>query len=105
MYDISFFTYTGPKDFSRVFKYDEEFVVYQTGSDWHNPANVVLSGVHKGQLVWANKVPEPVKWLSNGKIIEANHPFEVCMGRPQFCRATLYGLDATPYAEGFMRIN
>lgn len=105
IYDISFFTYPGPKDFSQVFQFDEEFVAYKTGSDWHDPANVVLRGVHKGQLVWANKVPEPVKWQSNGKITEANPPFEICMGRPQFCRGTLFGLDAVPYATGIMRIN
>lgn len=100
-YSISFFSYPS----KAKPQFEEEFVIYKLGTDWENPENVVMKGSHKGRVVNAKNDTDQGIWLSNGIITEANPPFEMCLGRTQHIKGSIYGLDAIPNAEGFMRIN
>ena len=101
IYDISFFSFPSKAEP----QFEEEFIIYKLGTDWENPENIVMKGSHKGRVIVANNDTEQGIWLSNGIITEANPPFEICMGRTQHIKGSIYGLDAIPYAEGIMRIN
>lgn len=107
VYNIAYFTYTPPKENAQAYLFDEDFIIYQLGTNWKNPENVVLRGSHKGLLVFANKDPEPIKVTkANGKITEANAPFEMCLGRPYHGSGTAFFEDgAPPYFEGLLWIN
>jgi hypothetical protein len=77
-FSIAFFTYTPPRDFSQVYPFDEDFIIYKLGTDWTIPGNIYLKGSHKGLL---KLVKFPVEFLANGKITEAYFPLAFCMGR------------------------
>jgi len=105
-YSISFFTLTPPQDRSQVYLFDEDFIIYELGTDWRLPENIVLKGSTKGRLVFANKVPDPIKFESNGKITEASAPFEKCANRPVHIKGTIFSSQSgPPTAVGVMRIN
>jgi hypothetical protein len=104
-YSIAFFTFP-PRDRSQVVIFDEDFIIYELGTDWSIPGNVVLKGSTKGTLVYANKLPDPAKYQSNGVITEANGPFEMCADRPVHIKGTVfYSQSGPPTAVGVIRIN
>lgn len=105
-YSIALFTLTPPRDYSQVYLFDEEFIIYESGTNWQDPDNVVLKGSHKGRLVYANKVPQPIKFSGNGMITVAKTPFEQCLGRTYHFKGTVFfASQAPPYAKGVLRIN
>lgn len=104
-YSIAFFTLTPPRDYSQVYPFDEDFIIYKLDTDWNDPENVVLKGSHKGLLVFANKLPEPVSLKANGKITDAFAPLVMCMERTVHSRGTVF-FTTNPYTcMAVMRIN
>lgn len=107
IYNIAFFTLTPPpENFEGVYLFNEDFIIYELGTDWNLPENVVLKGSHKGQLVFANTFPESVKLNANGKITEAYAPFEMCLDRTFHAKGTVsFTSLPAPTALLVMRIN
>ena len=64
-----------PRDYSQVSPFEEYFYIMDGN-------NVVLAGPDAGVTVLANKLPEPTKYVMNGKIEVANEPLADWLGRP-----------------------
>ena len=60
---------------------------------------------HKGLLVFANNLPEPISYKANGKITNAFVPFEMCMERIVHSRGTVFFATNPFTCVGVMRIN
>ena len=82
VYGLTFISHdeAEPKNYSQAEHFVEDLIIYQLGTDWTNPENVYMVGQNAGVVTYANKLPEPVNFLSNGKIVEAYGPFEQYMG-------------------------
>jgi hypothetical protein len=85
-FSIAFFTYTPPRDFSQVYPFEEDFIIYELGTNWAEPENIYLKGSHKGLL---KLVKSPVEFLVNGKITEAYFSLAFCMGRTYHSTGTV----------------
>ena len=68
------------RDYSQINPFYETWVIYYLGSDYNDPANVLMRGWNKGIVTFANKVPEPVKFHANGRVTEAYGPLEAWEG-------------------------
>jgi hypothetical protein len=99
-FSIAFFTYTPPRDYSQVYPFDEDFIIYKLGTNWTKPENIYLKGSHKGLLKFAKT---PIEFMVNGKITEAYFSLAFCMGRPYHSKGTVDISNGTCFAE--IRIN
>ncbi len=79
-YGITYISHDAPRGYSQASPFYEDIIIYELGSDWTNPANVRMKGWNAGVVTYANKDPEPVKVVSNGKIEEAYGPLEMWQG-------------------------
>ncbi len=80
LYSITFISYDAPRDYSQASPFKEDIIIYELGTDWTNPANVYMRETHSGVMTLANKVPDPTKFVANGKIEEAYGPLEMWQG-------------------------
>ena len=90
-FSIAFFTYTPPRDFSNVYPFEEDFIIYK-GTTWDDPnSTIYLKGSHKGLLKRFPKMAgtELIDFLANGKISEAYDELAFCMGRPYHSKGTV----------------
>ena len=109
-YGLTFISHGAPRDYSQASPFYEDFIIYEYNTDWTIPANVYMKGWNAGVVTYANKIPDPVKFLANGKITEAYGPFEMWQGRNVHIKGeVVWNLAATPlepdYAESTFRIN
>lgn len=65
-----------PRDYSQASPFEEYFYIIDGNS------NIVLAGPDAGVTVLANKLPDPTKYVMNGRIEIANDPFADWLGRP-----------------------
>jgi|GEM_PF-3422016 len=102
VYSIAFFS----EPSKAAPQFEEEFIVYEMGTDWSVPENVVLKAYHKGRLPQPNSENAPVKAIANGKITEASAPFENCLGRTEHSIANVFFEPGPlPTCTGIVRIN
>ena len=80
-YSLTYFSHDAPREYSQASPFYENFIIYELGSDMNKPENVYLKGWNAGVVAYANKAPDPVKFLANGKIEEAYGPLEMWQGR------------------------
>ena len=99
-FSIAFFTYTPPRDFSQVYPFEEDFIIYKLGTDWKETENIYLKGSHKGLLKLAKT---PIEFIANGKITEAYFSLAFCMGRTYHSKGTVDFSSGTCFLE--IRIN
>jgi hypothetical protein len=99
-FSIAFFTYTPPRDFSQVYPFEEDFIIYELGTNWAEPENIYLKGSHKGLLKLKKS---PIEFLANGKITEAFFSLAFCMGRTYHSKGTVDFSSGTCVLE--IRIN
>ncbi|MGB8491118.1 MAG: hypothetical protein WCE64_08665 [Bacteroidales bacterium] len=85
-FSIAFFTYTPPRDFSQVYPFEEDFIIYELGTNWIEPGNIYLKGSHHGLLKLAKT---PIEFMANGKITEAYFSLAFCMGRTYHSTGTV----------------
>lgn len=89
--------------------FEEEFVIYELGSDWTEPENVYMRGWEKGVVTLANSIPDPSRFHANGKITFATGPFEGWAGCTVHLRGLVYwttdGSGLPARAVGMIRIN
>lgn len=85
-FNIAFFTYTPPRDFSQVYPFEEDFIIYKLGTNWTDPKNIYLKGSHKGLLKLRKS---PIEFLANGKITEAYFSLAFCKGRTYHSKGTV----------------
>ena len=107
-FGITFFSLTEPRAFSQASTFKEEWVVYYENTDYTDPANVVLRGWSKGVVTYANKAPEPVNFLENGKVTEAYGELEAWEGCNWHGKGLVYFTDIPGLPEkasGTVRIN
>jgi len=76
-YGIYFISHESSKDYSQSYPFTEDFIIH----DLNDVEMVYAKGLLSGLVVYANKVPEPVMFHTNGKIDEACGPFEMWEGR------------------------
>lgn len=107
VYGLTFISHTAPRDYSQASPFSEDFIIYELGTDWQDPANVLMKGTNAGVVVLANKVPEPVKVIDNGEITEAYGIFSEWDGRQLHFSGMVYWLapGLPDYCDGVMRIN
>jgi len=107
IYGLTFISHGPPRDFSQASPFMEDFIIYELGTDWTIPENVYIRGWNDGVVVYANKDPEPVKFLANGKIEEAYGPLEMWQGRTVHIRGLVSWMpEGYPEAaRGTLRIN
>lgn len=77
-YGIYFLSYGEPRAYSQASPFYEDFVIHEVG----NEENVYLKAWSHGVVTYANKMPDPVNVISNGKITEAYGPFAGWQDRP-----------------------
>ena len=99
-FSIAFFTYTPPRDFSQVYPFEEDFIIYKLGTNWTEQENIYLKGSHKGLLKLAKP---PIEIIANGKITEAYSLLAFCMGRTYHVKGTVDFSNGTCVVE--IRIN
>ena len=75
VFSVSFVPYGPPRTYSQANVFEEDFFVHYLDSDFSNPENVVMAGNVKGTHTLANQIPDPTKFITNGKVIEACGPF------------------------------
>ena len=85
-YGIYFLSYDAPRDYSQASPFYEDFVIHEVGDE----ANVYVKGWNAGVVTYANKMPEPVNFLANGKITEAYGPFVEWQGCNVHGRGLVY---------------
>jgi hypothetical protein len=76
-YGITFISHGQPRDYSQASPFKEDFIIYELG----NPTNVYAEGWEAGVGSHANRAPETMKFVSNGKIEKAYGPLEMWEGR------------------------
>jgi hypothetical protein len=106
-YGLTFISLGKMRQYSQARPFEEEVIIYELGTDWTNPANVYLRGLHTGMMTLANKMPDPVKFRANGKINEACGPFELWQGRNYHIDGvvTYVAVGQPEGADGTFRIN
>jgi len=85
-FNIAFFTYSPPRDYSQVYPFEEDFIIYKLGTNWTDPENIYLKGSHKGLL---KLIKSPIEFLANGKITEAYFSLAFCKGRTYHSKGTV----------------
>jgi hypothetical protein len=108
VFGLTFISHEPPRDYSQASPFYEDFIIYEQGTNGEIPENVLIKGWNKGVVTFANKVPEDVNFLANGKITEAYGPFVLWDG----CNSHLKGLVSYPpegglpeRAVGVLRLN
>ena len=76
-YGIYFLSYGEPRDYSQASPFYEEYVIHEDG----NEENIYMKGWNSGVVTYANKMPDPVNVVANGKITEAYGPFAAWQDR------------------------
>jgi len=76
VYGITYETLSDPRGYSSASPFIEDWVVYELGQ----PGTVYMRGSNHGVSNLAN-IPDPTRFVGNGKITEANAPFEELLGR------------------------
>jgi hypothetical protein len=106
-YALTFISLGPLRDFSQALLFEEDFVIYQLGTDWQDPANVVMRGWNDGVLTLANKAPDPTKFHANGKITSASEPLDLWDGCNFHIKGLVYWTDFGPpeRTSGIIRIN
>ena len=102
-YGITYETLSDPRGYSSASPFIESFVVYELG----NTENVFMRGLNHGVSNLAHR-PDPTPFVGNGKITEANAPFEDLLGRNIHEQGLIYWEDdgSLPVrAEFTLRIN
>jgi hypothetical protein len=81
-YKITFISLgDGPRDFSQASPFAEDIVIYDMNASWPpSEAEIYLTASCKGVVTYANKIPEPSKFLENGVVTGAFGPLEDWMG-------------------------
>lgn len=108
LFSMTFISHGEPRDFSQASPFFEEFVIYELGTDWTVPENVVLKGWNKGVVTYANKLPEPVMFHANGKITEAYPPLDAWIDCNFHVKGMVYFDEASGLPDralGKVRIN
>jgi hypothetical protein len=111
VYGLVFISHGAPTVRGQSSHFSEEYIVYELGKDYKNPDNYLLYGHNAGIVVNANRVPDPVKFLSNGKVEVAREPFTEWLGRSVHIRGLVYwtfdaqGLPMPEEAVGTFRLN
>lgn len=109
IYALTFISLDGPSrpPFAQSSPYEEDFVIYELGTDWTDPANVFMKGHNEGVVTFANKPPDPVKFHANGVIEEAYGSFADWQGRRMHIKGLVYWVTVglPERAEGTLRIN
>ncbi len=108
LYGMRFFSLSAPRDYSQASPFEEDFIIYELG----NPTNVYAEGWEAGVASHANRAPDPMKFVTNGKIEKAYGPLEMWEGRnvhisgivENWVDHPIYGL-IPEYATSTMRIN
>jgi hypothetical protein len=89
-YGLTFISYGPPRDYSQASPFEEDFIIYKLDGDWKIPENVYIKGSNTGVVTYANKAPEPVNFLANGKIEEAYGLFEMWKDRKIHIRGHVF---------------
>lgn len=89
-YSITFIPHGPPRDYSQANVFEEDMIIYYKDSDWTNPENIVMTGFVKGTHTLANRPPDPTKFISNGKVLQAYGPLEMWKGRKIHSQGTFY---------------
>lgn len=92
VFGLTFFSTGPPRFYSQASPFYETWVIYYEDKDYNDPANVVMRGWNKGVVTYANKVPEPVNYLANGKVTEAYGPLEEWEGCNWHIKGLVYWL-------------
>ncbi len=92
LYNITFISYGAPRGYSQASPFEEDFIIY-LGTDWTIPENVYMRGYNAGVVTYANKDPDPVKFLANGKVEEAYGPLEMWQGCNMHSRGVVTWID------------
>ena len=107
-YGIYFLSYGQPRGYSQASPFYEDFVIHENG----NEGNVYVKGWNAGVVTYANKMPDPVNVVANGKITEAYGPFVEWQGCNVHGRGLVYwafdnGIPTglPEWAETTLRIN
>ncbi|GEM_PF-5295988 len=81
-YKITFISLgDGPRDFSQASPFKEDIVIYDMNATWPpSESETYLTASCKGVVTYANKLPEPSKFLENGMVTGAYGPLENWMG-------------------------
>jgi hypothetical protein len=108
IYGLTFISYDAPRDYSQASPFEEDFIIYEFGTDWTIPANVYLTGWDNGVVTKANRPPDPCKFVANGEVEIANSPFEMWLGRKVHISGIVYWHPTSglpDYATSTFRIN
>jgi hypothetical protein len=107
IYGLVFNSHGFPTVRGKSSHFEEEFIIFQFGTDYTDPNNYYLKGSNAGIVANENKPPDPVKFLSNGTVEIANYPFEGWLGRSVHIRGVVNWLpNGDPEeAVGTLRIN
>ena len=113
IYSLTFVSYDAPRAYSQASPFYEDFYIYELGTDWTIPENVILKGWNAGVVTYANNPPDPCNFLANGKVEEAYGDFAEWEDRNVHIRGTVFwnpiphpDLGLLPdHAEATFRIN
>jgi hypothetical protein len=106
-FGITFISLGALRDYSQARPFEEDFVIYQLGSNWDIPEDVVMKGWNAGVVTLANKAPDPTKFHANGKIEEAFESLEMWDGCNFHIKGLVYWTEFgfPERSEGTIRIN
>ena len=85
-YGLYFVSHGVPRDFSQASPFEEEFVIHELNDE----GNIYMKGWNAGLVTYANRFPNPVKFLSNGKVVEASGPFDGWQDRSVHIHGLVY---------------
>jgi hypothetical protein len=107
VFGLTFFSEGAPRDYSQASPFSETWVIYEEGTDYNDPANVVMRGWNEGVVTYANKMPDPVNFHANGRVTEAYGPFESWEGCNWHLKGIVYWVapGLPEKAIGQVRIN
>jgi hypothetical protein len=75
-YAITYISHGPPRDYSQANVFEEDFFIHYLDTEFSQPENQVMVGKVRGTHTLANQIPEPTKYITNGKVHKAYGPFE-----------------------------
>ena len=107
LFAITFISYEPPREYSNASPFYEDFIIFELGTDWQDPANVYLKGWNKGVTTLGKEALDPAKFVANGKVDEAYGPLDGWQGCTAHFRGTFtWVAEGVPdVATGTLRIN